>query len=133
MNNGLSILVVDDERILRDTLCTLLTREGYVVETATDGEDALGKLDIHKYDIIICDIKMPCMDGFELLKKVKETIPRTVVIMMTAFGDSYAVKDCLLLGADEYITKPFKDFEIKLVIERASWHLMSMRKNSPTC
>lgn len=130
MNDTLSILVVDDERILRDMLYALLSREGYVVETAADGEDALKKMDRHQYDMIISDIKMPRMSGFDLLKAVKKKYPRTAVIMMTSFGDSYAVKDCLLLGADEYITKPFKNFEIKLVIERASWRLMSIRKNS---
>jgi YesN/AraC family two-component response regulator len=74
---------------------------------------------------------MPRMNGFDLLKIIKQDYPDTAVIMMTAFGDSYAVKDCLVLGADEYITKPFKSFEINLVVERAYWRLMSSRKNTP--
>jgi len=132
MKNGISILVVDDEQVLRDMLYTLLTREGYRVETAEDGEEALEKMSLNQYQLIISDIKMPHVNGFELLKTVKEKYPRTVVIMMTSFGDSYAVKDCLLLGADEYITKPFKSFEINLVVERANWRIISSRKNAPS-
>jgi CheY-like chemotaxis protein len=132
MKNITSILVVDDEQILRDTLGTLLTREGYRVEGAGDGQEALERLSRNQYHIIISDIEMPRMNGFELLKTVKERYPKTVVIMMTSFGDSYAVKECLLLGADEYITKPFKNFEINLVVERANWRIMSSQKNIPS-
>lgn len=129
MKDGISILVVDDEQILREMLHKILTREGYGVETAVDGEEAMRKMQQHGFQLVVSDIKMPRMNGFELLKVIKEKYPDTIVIMMTAFGDSYAVKDCLLLGADEYITKPFKSFEINLVVERALWRIMSGRKS----
>jgi len=128
MKKGISILVVDDEKMLRDLLVKILTKEGYTVETAVDGEDALGKLGQAVYHLLISDIKMPRINGFELLKAVKEKYPDMGVIMMTAYGDSFSVKDSLLLGADEYITKPFKSFEINLLVERAYWRLLSLQK-----
>ena len=66
MNKGVSILVVDDEKLLRDLLVKILSKEGYTVETAVDGEDALNKLRQQKYHLLISDIKMPRLNGFEL-------------------------------------------------------------------
>ncbi len=129
MKNGISILVVDDEPVLRELLKKILTREGFQVDAAVDGQEAQEKMSREKYHLVVSDIEMPRVDGFELLKIIKRDYPDTAVIMMTSFGDSYAVKDCLVLGADEYITKPFKSFEINLVVERAYWRLMSSRKN----
>ena len=128
MNKGISILIVDDEELLRDLLVKILTKEGYEVDTAVDGADALEKLGRNRYHLMVSDIKMPRLDGFELLKEVKQNYPDMGVIMMTAYGDSYSVKDSLLLGADEYITKPFKSFEINLIVERAYWRLLSSQK-----
>lgn len=67
------------------------------------------------------------MDGFDLLRAVKKDHAQLGIVIMTSFGDTYTVKDVLLLGADEYITKPFKSFEISMVIERAYWRLLSQR------
>lgn len=125
MKNGISILVVDDEEMLRELLAKILVKEGYEIDTACDGENAQEKLRQKKYDLMISDIKMPRMNGFELLKIAKNEFPELGVIMMTGYGDSYTVKDALLLGADEYITKPFKSFEVTLVVERAYWRLGS--------
>lgn len=130
MKNSISILVVDDELVLRDLLTKILTREGFQVAVVSDGEEALKKMAGEGYNVVISDIEMPGLNGLELLKTIKRDYPDTAVIMMTAFGDSYAVKDCLLLGADEYITKPFKSFEINLVVERAYWRLLSTRRSS---
>ena len=128
MKKGVSILVVDDEPLLRDILIKILSKKGYQVETAVDGEEALEMLRQQKYQLLISDIKMPRLNGFELLKEVKQKYPEMGVIMMTAYGDSFSVKDSLLLGADEYITKPFKSFEINLIVERAYWRLLSTQK-----
>jgi len=125
MKKSIHILVVDDEKLLRDLLVKILTKEGYRVDTAVDGEEALDRLRENQYNILISDIKMPRLNGFELLKEVKRDYPEMAVIMMTAYGDSFSVKDSLLLGADEYITKPFKSFEINLIVERAYWRLLS--------
>jgi len=125
MKNAVTILVVDDEPVMRSLLNKILTRDGYMVLVAAGGREALDILDRQRVDIVVSDLKMPEMDGLELLRMVKEGHPHVAIIMMTAYGDTYTVKDALLLGADEYITKPFKSFEISLVVERAYWRIMA--------
>jgi len=111
--------------MMRDLLKKILTRDGYRVFTAQDGEVALEVLKKQNISIVISDLKMPRMGGFDLLKIVKKEYPRVGMVMMTSHGDTYTVKDALLLGADEYIVKPFKSFEISMVVERAYWRLLS--------
>lgn len=125
VKSSISILLVDDERIMRDLLKKILTREGYRILTAEDGATACDVLDRESVDIVVSDMKMPRMNGFELLEVIKHKYPSVGVIIMTAYGDTYTVKDALLLGADEYITKPFKSYEISLVVERAYWRIIS--------
>jgi|GEM_PF-342100 len=131
MKSAISILVVDDEAMMRSLLEKILTRDGYRVFTAADGEIALRILAQEKISIVISDLKMPNLNGFDLLKIVKEKYPRLGMIMMTAYGDTYTVKDALLLGADEYITKPFKSFEIALIVERVYWRITSDNTQTP--
>lgn len=125
MKSSITILVVDDEEMMRVLLTKILSRDGYKLITAEDGHAALEILATQPVSIIVSDIKMPRLNGFELLKAVKNQYPDVGMIMMTAYGDTFTVKDALLLGADEYITKPFKSFEISLVVERAYWRIMS--------
>ncbi len=127
MKSSVSVLIVDDEEMMRTLLEKILAREGYKILTAEDGVAALEVLNAHEVDLVISDMKMPRMNGFELLKHIKQEYPQTGVIIMTAYGDTYTVKDALLLGADEYITKPFKSYEISLVVERAYWRLLSSK------
>lgn len=131
MKSSITILVVDDEEMMRNLLDKILSREGYNIKTVEDGVHALDVLKNEKIDMIISDIKMPRMNGFELLKNVKKDYPDIGIIIMTAYGDTYTVKDALLLGADEYITKPFKSYEISLVVERAYWRLLSAADRTP--
>jgi YesN/AraC family two-component response regulator len=121
MNDSINILVVDDEAIIREVLEKILKKGGFSVTTVGSGSLALNYLKSYRVDLLITDIKMPKMSGLELLKEVKLRFPEVAVIVMTAFGDSYAVKDALLTGADEYITKPFKADELSLIIERVTW------------
>ena len=132
MKNAITILVVDDETMMRNLLEKILVRDGYCVLLAEDGDRALEVLKENKIDLIISDMKMPRLNGFELLKIVKQEYPHVGMIMMTAYGDTYTVKDALLLGADEYITKPFKSYEISLVVERAYWRILSNSQHEPT-
>ena len=125
MKSSISILIVDDESTMRGLLEKILAREGYQMYTAGNGVEALEHLSERKFDIVISDMKMPKMGGLELLKRIKKVYPGVGVIIMTAYGDTYSVKDALLLGADEYITKPFKSYEISLVVERAYWRILS--------
>ncbi len=130
MKNKITIMIVDDEEMMRNLLDKILSREGYNIIAANDGVHALEVLNENHVDLIISDMKMPRMNGFELLKHVKTDYPDIGIIIMTAYGDTYTVKDALLLGADEYITKPFKSYEISLVVERAYWRLLSSNKEN---
>lgn len=125
MKSTTTILIVDDEPVMQSLLEKILAREGYKTFIAGDGVAALEILDKESVSLVLSDIKMPGMNGFELLKEIKTKYPSTGVIIMTAYGDTFTVKDALLLGADEYITKPFKSYEVSLVVERAYWRIMS--------
>ncbi len=127
MKTEITILVVDDETMMHTLLRKILTREGYGVLCANDGAHALELMQSNKVDMVLSDIKMPRMDGFELLRQLKLKYPHVGTIIMTAFGDTYSLKDALLLGADEYITKPFKSFEVTMIVERAYWRLTASR------
>ena len=130
LKESVPILIVDDEEMMRNLLQKILKREGYKTLTAANGKEALQLMEKNEVDIVISDLKMPEFDGFALLKELKQTHPHVGVIIMTAYGDTYTVKDALLLGADEYITKPFKSHEITLVVERTYWRILSSRMRS---
>ncbi|KIH76911.1 two component, sigma54 specific, transcriptional regulator, Fis family [Geoalkalibacter ferrihydriticus] len=118
-NKDFRILVVDDEESLREVLTIMLHREGYRVDAAADGAQALACLNDKTYDLIISDIKMPRVTGFELLKHVRETAPETVMIMITAFSSTEEAVEAMKQGAYDYITKPFKNEEIRLIVRNA--------------
>lgn len=113
------ILVVDDEPGMRDFLEIMLQKEGYVVETAPDGLNAIEKIENTLFDLCIADIQMPKMNGIELLRRIGQKSPETTVIMITAFASYETAIEAMKLGAYDYITKPFKIDEIKLVIKKA--------------
>lgn len=125
MKQSITVMVVDDELMMRKLVEKVLIRDGFQVVLAKDGEEALRILAERRVEIIISDIKMPRLNGFELLRSVKQQYPNIAVIMMTAYGDTYSVKDALLLGADEYVTKPFQSHEIALIVERTYWRVLS--------
>lgn len=118
-DNKSKILVVDDEPGMREFLEIMLQKDGYVVETASDGSEALDKIDTTLYDLAITDIQMPVMNGIDVLKKINEKSPDTTVIMITAYASHETAIEAMKLGAYDYITKPFKIDEIKLVIKKA--------------
>ena len=125
MKTDITLLIVDDEEIMRDLLSRIFAKEGYQLLTAVDGQDALDKIKNNNVNIILSDMNMPNMNGFELLKHVHNDYPSIKIIIMTAYGDTYTVKDSMILGADEYITKPFNNIEIKQLVERTYWRLLS--------
>jgi DNA-binding NtrC family response regulator len=132
MKESVKILVVDDEAIMRNLLLKILEQEGYNVTPVNSYHEAVAKLTDNRYDLVLSDVKMPETSGFELLKTIKKEWPQTAVIMMTGYGDAYTVKEALMLGADEYVTKPFKSHEISLIIERAYWRMLaSKNKQQP--
>ncbi|WP_233166535.1 sigma-54 dependent transcriptional regulator [Archangium sp. Cb G35] len=113
------ILVVDDQRNMRATTALLLRSEGYTVLEAATGEDALTTLSKDGVELMLTDLKMEPMDGLTLLKKALEVAPRLQVIMMTAFGSIETAVQAMREGAFDYITKPFKDGELRYRVERA--------------
>ncbi len=127
MKEYAKILVADDEAMMRNLILKILESEGYQVSVVSSADEALEKLKDETYDLLLTDVKMPGMTGFDLLKQVKVEWPGTAVIIMTGYGDAYSVKEALLLGADEYLSKPFKRQEVTLIVERAYWRLLSAR------
>jgi len=117
--NKYRVLIVDDEESMRDFLSIMLHREGYQVDTAVDGAQAVKHLRDHSYDLVISDIKMPRMTGLELLTHIKERTPETVVLMVTAFSSTDEAVEAMKQGAYDYITKPFKNEEIRLIVKNA--------------
>ena len=119
MHDKAKILIAEDEKGMRDVLEIFLQEEGFQTFIARDGKEAIEMLEQDIYDVVITDVKMPGADGFEVLKKTKEVSPHTVVIMITAFGTTEAAIEAIKLGAYDYIEKPFKIEEIRVVIKRA--------------
>ena len=113
------ILIVDDEENLRHLLTVLLKKQGYVVESAADGEEALEKLSGSGYDFVLSDILMPGVDGRGMLKEIVARELPSTVIMMSAYGTIDTAIECMKLGAYDYISKPFKNDEIILVLKKA--------------
>jgi len=113
-----SILVVDDEEALRTVLSSELTNEGYDVRAAADGDEAVSDLEKHTYDLVLLDIKMPRMHGFEVLKHVKQKHPNTKVVMLTGFADLKNAIESKKLGADDFVSKPYDLVDLLTTIER---------------
>jgi two-component system response regulator PilR (NtrC family) len=113
------ILVVDDEQSMREFLDIMLKKEGYKVSLASNGEEVLKYIGKDIFDLVLLDIRMPKMDGITVLRKIKSTSPETVVIMITAYDSSDTAIKAMKEGAYDYIPKPFKIDEIKLIIKNA--------------
>lgn len=113
------ILVVDDERGMREFLNIMLQKEGYGVTSAGSGKEALEYISQKTFDIVITDIRMPDITGIDIIKTVKESTPETIVIMITAYASTETAVEAMKQGAYDYITKPFKIEEIKLIVRNA--------------
>ena len=113
------ILVVDDEPNLRRVLSAQLARDGYDVHTAEDGEQALQLLQDHHIDLVITDLRMPKIDGMELLRRALELDEELPVVMITAHGTVDNAVEALKTGAFDYITKPFDQIEVRTIVKKA--------------
>ncbi|HEY3347564.1 MAG TPA: sigma-54 dependent transcriptional regulator [Nitrospirota bacterium] len=113
------ILVVDDEKGMREMLSIMLGKEGYGVDLAENGQKAIKLLKEDIFDLVITDVRMPKLGGADVLKAVREFSPDTVVIMITAFATAGSAAEAMKEGAYDYIMKPFKVDEIKLVVKNA--------------
>jgi DNA-binding NtrC family response regulator len=112
------ILVVDDEDTLRTVLSQELKGEGYEVETAADGQIAIDTLKNKQFELILLDIKMPNVNGFEVLKYIKQNHPNLKVIMLTGFADLKNAIESKKLGAEDFVSKPYDLVDLITTIER---------------
>ncbi len=112
-------LVVDDERASRLNIIDLLTMEQFLVEEAEDGESALKLIDTKPFDVVLLDIRMPKMNGLEVLKRVRKSHPNLPVIMFTAIGTSERAIEAMKMGAFDYVAKPFDVEELLAIVHRA--------------
>jgi DNA-binding NtrC family response regulator len=113
-----SVLIVEDHDRLREQLGQFYEQEGYQVATAGSGEDALQKLGTEKFALVVSDVKMPGLDGFQLARHIREKHPDTDIILITAFGNIRQAVEAMKLGASDYITKPFQPEVIRMVSEK---------------
>jgi DNA-binding NtrC family response regulator len=114
------VLVVDDEQSLRKVLAATLEREGYEVEVAVNGEEALAALDRDGADVVVTDLVMPKMDGLSLLRKVMAKHPDVPVIVVTAHGRVDSAVEAMKAGAFDFVTKPFEHADLKAIIAKAA-------------
>lgn len=127
MENMLKLLLIDDEEGIRKILAISLGKDGYLVSTAKDGKNGLEVFNREKHSIVLLDIKMPGMDGIEVLKHIKEIHPATEVIIITGHGDMDTAINALKHDASDFINKPIKDEALAIALKRAKERL-SIRK-----
>jgi two-component system response regulator AtoC len=124
------ILVVDDESSLRHMLRLVLEREGYRISDAANGKAALALLEQESFDLVLCDVRMPEMDGLAFLTEALKRSPVPTIIMMSAYGSVDSAIECMKQGAYDYIAKPFKPDEIILTLRKAEERFRLLRENS---
>ena len=113
------ILVIDDEMIVCESCKRILEEDGYEVETALSGKEAFEKMKENPFDIVITDLKMPGIDGMEILRIFHKDYPDTIVIMITGFSTVETAVEAMKLGAFDYIPKPFTPDEVSIVVKKA--------------
>jgi len=114
-----SVLIIDDEKNMRHMLKVMLTKAGYSVQDAEDGYDGLKRMETSDFHFVLCDIRMPRMDGMAFLKQAKEKYPEQTLIMMSAYGNIETALQAMKEGAYDYISKPFKTDEVLLTLKKA--------------
>ncbi|MDH3558252.1 MAG: response regulator, partial [Deltaproteobacteria bacterium] len=116
MNEEKRILVIDDEENMRHMLALLLEKEGYQVDNAADGKQGLDLASENFYDLILCDLQMPVMDGMAFLENFQDMQLESTVIVMSAYGSLDTALEAMKRGAYDYVSKPFKPDEIMLTL-----------------
>jgi len=129
MEKKISILIVDDEESVRDSLYSWFTEDGYRVEVAEDAKKALSLLEANGFDIILTDLKMPGMDGLELLQRIKSLNKDSIIIVMTAFASVDTAVKALKEGAFDYVTKPFDPDDLSHLIRNATRQVSLAHEN----
>lgn len=129
MGNNISILIVDDELSVRDSLSNWFLEDGYTVDTAEDGKVALKKIESNQVQIVLVDIKMPGIDGLELNRRIKAINDEIIVIVMTAFASVDSAVQALKDGAYDYVCKPFDPDAVTHIIRNASKNIQLSSEN----
>lgn len=129
MENKIYILIVDDDMIVRESMSNWLQEEGYAVDTSEDGLSGLEKIKANNYDLAVVDIKMPGMDGIELLKLSKEIYPDLPILVMTAYASVDTAVQAMKDGAFDYIVKPFDPENVSHIIRRSVRFKMLEKEN----
>src|SRR5690554_565397 len=129
MMNTISLLIVDDEESVRDSLYNWFIEDGFHVECAENAKQALNLLESEKYDIVLADIKMPGMDGLEMHRRIKTLNPESIAIIMTAFASVETAVQALKDGAFDYITKPFDPDDLSHLIRNAARQIEMQEEN----
>jgi DNA-binding NtrC family response regulator len=119
----MKMLIVDDEPIVGDRLRYSFEKEGFEVETFTDGGSAVRRLEEQGFDIIITDLKMRGVDGMQVLERAHALYPKALVVVITGFGSIETAVEAMKKGAFDYITKPFRLDDVKAVVRRATERL----------
>jgi YesN/AraC family two-component response regulator len=126
IRSDFSVLVVDDEQFLRQILVRIVKRDGYQVEEAANGKEALEKMAGKHFDLVITDVKMPEIDGMELLARVKKEYPEVQVVVVTSHSSEVNATEAVAAGASQFISKPFNNIEITHTLD----NLIARRKRA---
>lgn len=124
-----NILIIDDSPEILTQFCNFLKEEGFEVETASDGQAGIAKIEKRFYDLIVTDLKMPGLDGMQVLKYVQENSPDSICIILTGYGTVKNAVEAIKLGAFDYLTKPIKLDEILITLRRALEYRNLRREN----
>ncbi|MCL4848468.1 MAG: sigma-54 dependent transcriptional regulator [Acidobacteria bacterium] len=123
------VLIVDDEEIVRESLSGWLEKDGYTVETAEDGPTAVDKVNRATWSVMLIDMKMPGMDGLQVLDRVKQIQPNVTAVIMTAFATVDTAVSAMKLGAYDYLVKPFDPEELSMMMEKIVAQQALVREN----
>jgi two-component system response regulator AtoC len=129
MSTFRSVLVAEDEPSIRHVLTLVLADKGYEVRAVADGDEALRELAARPYDAVVCDVRMPKVDGLELLRRARQEWPDLTFVVMSAYGSPESALEAVALGAYDYVPKPFKPEEMVLVLRKAEERLRLVREN----
>ncbi len=124
------VLVVEDDLDFRELVAGVLSENGYRVDEAPDGETALQLIGNTKYDVIICDVKLPGISGMDVLREAKSQSPDTEVLIMTSYGSVDSAVKSMKMGGFDYLQKPFGLAELEMRVEKAVRHRMLCNERS---
>jgi two-component system response regulator PilR (NtrC family) len=124
-----NLLIADDEKGYCEVLRVIFEDDGHTVNTVCDGRSALAALKKKPCDVVISDVRMPDMDGIEFLRAAREFYPEIGIVMMTAFGTIDIAREAFKLGADDFLTKPFNNEELKMIVQRTLEHKALLNEN----